>query len=391
MALSVFLLTAPAYASGQSAQDQQQNPAPAAPPPAPQESPAPAPAQQPPPIAANAGIAQSSTSQSGRDLRPTFMHDYSLAPRAFPNIIAPYRQMKIALLDLTNTPRIDSLIQNGKLLLSLDDAITLALENNLNINIARYTPWLAENDMLRSKSGQPYLGTQTILEPFGLGNIPALSFDPIVTAGISDTYTSIPVNNPYLSGTGSTAVTAITAHNFQQTLGYTEGFHTGTNLQVSWQNDRQSSTTPDNILNPVFQGNITITASQQLLNGFGTTPNTRYIVEARNERQAADYYFATQVITTVVSTETAYWELVYARENVKVQQAALTTSTKLYDDNKRQLEIGTMAPLDVLTAQSEMATDQQNLILAQTSQLQQETVLLNAITKQLMDPSLQNV
>ena len=397
-ALSASLLTAPTYARGQQEQQGQQGqsgtqtPAPAAPPSQePQQQQAPQPAPQPPPVAANASISQSGAPQSGRDLRPSFNHDYSKPPKPFPDITAPYREVKIARLDLTNSPRIDSLIQNGKLMLSLDDAITLSLENNLNINIARYTPWLAENDLLRSKSGQPFLGTTTIIQPFGLGAIPVISFDPIVTSQVSDTYTLIPVNNPFISGTGSSAVTALAAHNLQESIGYTEGFHTGTNLQVSWLNDRQSSSSPENIFNPSFQGNITVTLTQQLLNGFGTTPNTRYIMEAKNEERAADFYFATQVITTIVSTETAYWELVYARENVKVQEAALATSSKLYNDNKRQLEIGTMAPLDVLTAQSEMATDQQNLILAQTTQLQQQTVLLNSITKQLMDPTLQNV
>ncbi len=387
-AISASLLMAPAYAGAQQGQEQSGGQTTATPAPPNQEAP-PAPQQAPAP--ANAAIAQSSAPQSGRDLRPSFDHDYSKPPRAFPDITSPFRETKIPKLDLTNSPRIEDLIQNGKLMLSLDDAMTLALENNLSINVARYTPWLAENDVLRSKSGQPFLGTQTILQPFGLGTVPFLSFDPVVTSQISDTYTTIPVNNPFLSGVGTSAVSALTAHNLQETLGYTQGFHTGTDLAVSWTNDRQSSSSPENVFNPSFQGNITVTVTQQLLNGFGTTPNTRYIVEAKNERQAADFYFATQVISTIVTTETAYWELVYARENVKVQEAALATSSKLYNDNKRQLEIGTMAPLDVLTAQSEMATDQQNLILAQTNQLQQQTVLLNAITKQLMDPALQNV
>ncbi|MGA8268631.1 MAG: hypothetical protein WB787_12780, partial [Candidatus Acidiferrales bacterium] len=267
-ALSTSMLMAPAYAGAQQepqAQSGTQSTASAAPV---SQEPSTAP-QQAPPTAANANIAQSSAPQSGRDLRPSFDHDYSKAPRAFPDITQPYREQRIPRLDLTNSPRIENLIQNGKLMLSLEDAITLSLENNLNINIARYTPWLAENDVLRSKSGQPFLGTQTILQPFGLGNIPVLSFDPIVTTQVSDTYTLIPVNNPFISGTGTSAVTALAAHNLQELVGYTEGFHTGTNLQVSWFNDRQSSSSPENIFNPSFQGNITVTLTQQLLNGFG--------------------------------------------------------------------------------------------------------------------------
>jgi len=160
---------------------------------------------------------------------------------------------------------------------------------------------------------------------------------------------------------------------------------------VGWDNTRSSSSSSFNFFNPSVTSSLNVTVSQQLLNGFGRDANTRFIIEAKNERQAADYYFATQVIATIVTAENAYWELVFDRENVKVEEAALATSTKLYNDNKRQLEIGTMAPLDVLTAESEVATDRQNLILAQTTQLQQQTVLLNDIAKVVMDPSLQNV
>ena len=97
---------------------------------------------------------------------------------------------------------------------------------------------------------------------------------------------------------------------------------------------------------------------------------------------------AQQVIATVTQDSNDYWELVYDRENVKVQEAALGVSTKLYEDNKKQLQIGTMAPLDVLTAESQVATDQQNLIVAQTTRLQQQTVLLNDMTKNLLAPEL---
>ncbi|MGA8553654.1 MAG: TolC family protein, partial [Candidatus Acidiferrales bacterium] len=124
--------------------------------------------------------------------------------------------------------------------------------------------------------------------------------------------------------------------------------------------------------------------SQPLLNGFGILPNTRYIIEAKNSIKVADSQFAQQVIASVTQTSNDYWELVYDRENVKVEEAAVAVSQKLYEDNKKQLEIGTMAPLDVLTAESQLATDQQNLIVAQTTKLQQETVLLNDIAKNLL-------
>jgi outer membrane protein TolC len=379
--VSASMLTAPAFA-GPAQQSQEQTQAPA---------PAPAPAAQSV-EPAHGSIAQSATPEPERDLRPSLGKDYSKAPRPFPNLFLPYLEQRIAAPNLSNSPHVNQLVQNGKLTLSLEDAITLALENNLNINVARYTPWLAEVDILRAKSGQPFLGTpQLLTETEGLGTTPVISFDPVITGTFNDTFTVVPVNNPFISGTGTLGALPISEHILNGNIDYSEGFHTGTTVTVGWNNQRTSISPAIDFFNPAVQSNITIGIQQQLLNGFGKLPNTRYIVEAKNERQAADFYFATQVISTIVTTENAYWELVYSRANVRVNEAALATSTKLYNDNKRQLEIGTMAPLDVLTAESEVAADKQNLIVAQTNQLQQQTVLLNAITKQLMAPELQGV
>jgi outer membrane protein len=127
------------------------------------------------------------------------------------------------------------------------------------------------------------------------------------------------------------------------------------------------------------------------LNGFGIAVNTRNIRIAKNNRKIADWAFAQQAITAVTNTITAYWELVFARANVKVDEQALTVSQKLYSDNKKQLDAGTMAPLDVTRAQSEVATDRQNLIVARTVQLQDEQILKNAITKDPLAPDVVNV
>ena len=117
----------------------------------------------------------------------------------------------------------------------------------------------------------------------------------------------------------------------------------------------------------------------------------RNIMIAKNNRKIADLVFVNQAITTVTNTINAYWELVYARENVKVQQQAVAVSEKLFNDNKKQLEIGTMAPLDVTRAESEVASDRQNLIVAQTTQFQDEQVLKNAMTKDPLANNLINV
>jgi outer membrane protein len=160
---------------------------------------------------------------------------------------------------------------------------------------------------------------------------------------------------------------------------------------VSWNNSRTSSTSTANLFNPAVQSTLTIGFSQALLNGFGIAVNTRNIRIANNNRKIADWAFAQLAITTITNTITAYWELVYARANVKVDEQAMTVSQKLYSDNKKQLDAGTMAPLDVTRAQSELATDRQNLIVARTVQLQDEQILKNAITKDPLAPDVVNV
>jgi outer membrane protein TolC len=133
------------------------------------------------------------------------------------------------------------------------------------------------------------------------------------------------------------------------------------------------------------------TVQQQLLNGFGRFINRRNIMIAKNNRKLADYVFEQQAITTVTSTITAYWELVFARANVEVEQQAVAVSQRLYGDNKKQLEIGTLAPLDVTRAEAQLATDQQNLIIAQTVKLQDEQILKNAISKDPLAANIINV
>src|SRR5580693_4628548 len=322
-------------------------------------------------------------SEPARDLKATEGPDYSTGRPMFPNIFAPYAPQRIPEPMLTNSTRLDQLIQDGKLMLSLDDAISLALENNLNISVARFTPWIAETQLLKAEAGGIPQSNST--QQVVLGTSPSVSFDPIVSVGYSWQHGNFPVNNPFISGTGTgTNILVVNQNTSAVNFGYTEGFHTGTNLQITLNTARTATNEPDVFFNPAFTPVLSATLSQPLLNGFGILPNTRYIIEQKNTIKAANSLFAQQVIAVVTQTSNDYWELVYDRQNVKVEEAAVGVSQKLWEDNKKQLEIGTMAPLDVLTAESQLATDQQNLIVAQTTKLQQETVLLNDIAKDLL-------
>jgi outer membrane protein len=318
-------------------------------------------------------------------------YDFTVPPQAFPSLLKPYQQIKIDEPAITNSPRLDQLIHDGKLELSLQDSVELALENSLDIAVQRYYPWIADASILKAKAGGLGYSTPGANFSSSTANLPSLSYDPTLsgTVGVSDALT--PVNNPFISGTGVTGELNLVTHTSQFNTQYSQNFDTGTNLNISWNNTRSSSNSTENFFNPAVQSTLTIGFSQALLNGFGIAVNTRNIRIAKNNRKIADWAFAQQAITTITNTITAYWELVYARANVKVDEQAITVSQKLYNDNKKQLDAGTMAPLDVTRAQSELATDRQNLIVAQTVQLQDEQILKNAITKNPLAPNVVNV
>ena len=327
-------------------------------------------------------------------------YHFSRAPRPFPNLFAPYRAIKVPPNPIVNAPRIEQLIHDNKLEISLQDAVELALENSVDIAVRRYYPWIADVGILKASSGPnasgygvpgaAIPGSSASLNPFAFI---INSYDPLLTSSVSLDDRKQPINNPFISGTGLGALTAasIFIHTDTYNTQYSQYFPTGTSMTVTYDNTRSSSAPTANFFNPYVQSSIFVSFSQNLLSGFGLTVNRRNIIIANNNRKIADLDFAQQAITSVTNTITAYWELAYARENVKVQQQAVAVSEKLYSDNKKQLQIGTMAPLDVTRAESELATNQQNLILAQTVQLQDEQTLKNAISRNPLDPKLVNV
>src|SRR5271163_4744578 len=330
-------------------------------------------------------------------------HDYSNGPRVFPSMLAPYKPVGIEHPDLANSPRIDQLIHDGKLQLTLQDAVELSLQNSLDILIQRYTPWLADTDILLAKAGGSPRGFLSVAQVPGnvaadivasSANVPILNLDPALTSAVSIFSGSIPINNPFTTGAGTTGESGLLAekiHSSAFNFGYSQAFTSGTSVNASWNNARGSTSPTANLLNPSVTSALTATISQQLLNGCCFSVNRRNLIIAKNNRKIADLVFTQQAITTVTNTITAYWELVYARENVKVEQQAVAVSLKLSNDNKKQLEIGTMAPLDVTRAESELASDQGNLLVAQTTQLQDEQVLKNAISKDPLATNLINV
>src|SRR5215475_14209895 len=322
--------------------------------------------------------------------------DFSHAPKPFPNLIAPYRPISIGPSELVNSPRLEQMIHDSKLELSLQDAVELSLENSLDIAVQRYYPWLADAQYLRAKAGGfsgGGGGLPGVAFIASTANSPLPTFDPQLSTTLIFDSRRFPVNNPLTSGTGVgiSTILSLDTHTAQYNTQYSQGFASGTTFFTTWNNTRSSSSSQANLFNPAVQSSIFVGFQQQLLSGFGWNNNRRNILISKNNRKIEDWVFTQQAITTITNTINSYWELVFARENVKVQQQAVTVAEKLYNDNKKQLEIGTMAPLDVTRAESELATDRQNLIVAQTIQLQNQQILKNAISKNPLAANFVNV
>jgi outer membrane protein len=353
--------------------------------------------------------------------KPFVVGEYSKGRSHFPNPIAPYVGVNLPSPSLTNTPRMDQLLQNGKLMLSMNDAIALTLENNLDIAISRYNLNIADTDVLRSKAGASILGVNTgvvqgtpgggvggfggattasggaggttgggggggagtlglVSSTLGIGS-PITSFDPIVTGTLQLD------RGKFLNA--SAFAPAITDQNTSTAdFAYNQGFVTGTNLTVGFNNTRATTSSNFATLSPQLNSNFRATLSQHLLQGFGPLPNTRFIVIARNNRELTDVAFRLQITTTVDQIQNMYWDLVNAYENVKVQQDALALADKTLSDNKKQVEIGTLAPIEIVRAQSQVATNQQSLIVATTNLELQQLLMKNALSRTLVDPAL---
>jgi outer membrane protein len=370
LTLSVILgPVAPAFAQ---AQQQTQTPPPTppqAPPTQAQQAQQPPPAKQAPPVQ----VAQPTTPSAPKKVDDKTPKEYSNGVPWFPNVLGPYSPMHIAMPNLTNSADLQTFVKDGKLYLSLQDAIALALENDLDIAVARYNPLLAETNILSARAG---IGT-------------AFSFDPrlSVTGGIN--HSNTPVGNPFTTGAG-TGATSFTQTVDSLSLQYTQAFQTGTSISVIEQNSHTTSTS-GNLFNPLDQSSLTLGISQALLNGFGFANNRRFIAVAKNSEKISDLAFQQQILTSVTQVETAYWELVFAIQNVGVAQHSVDLAAQLLSDDRKQVEIGTLAPLDVISADAGLSTANQQLIAAQTLLYQDQITLLALITKDPLGPTASKV
>jgi len=321
----------------------------------------------------------------------------------------PYTPKQVAPVDLSNSSRIESLLRAGNIYLSLQDAIALTLENNLDIQIQRYGKPQFQANLLRAEAGGLLRGVPSSVQnattsalssltggAFGSAGGAAVSATQSTSGGtiITQTGTTIPNLDPsfYFAGTlghhtspqsnsFTTGTNALVSRQDGYFTGISKGFITGTNVGINWQNSTLTSNAGVIDFNPYTNASLNLEITQRLLQGFGLAVNNRNIRIAKNNLRVNDLVFKQQVIQTVSQVIAAYWDLVSYHENVKVKEQALQVAQKLYEDNKKQVEIGTLAPIEIVKAESEVATYQQQLVNAQTQLLQQETLIKNALSK----------
>jgi len=307
---------------------------------------------------------------------------------------------------LGNTPRLDSLIRAGNLYLSAQDVIALALENNVDIAIQRYGPYLAREVLRRAQGGgflrdisQPVSPgpTSVSLEGVNVNSLglaesgsgvgsgggiviqlgtPPPNLDPVLFAYANFQHSTTPSSNLFLYLVPSLLNDTRT---FQ--AGYAQTFITGTNAQLTYGATHSSLNSPAWNVNPYTQGYLDLTVTQPLLQGFGIAVNNRNIRVAKNNMKVTDLQLKRQVITTVSAVLNLYWDLVSFNEDLRIKQEALTTATQLYEGNKKQVELGTLPAIEATRAAAEVSAAKENLLIAQTNVAQQETVLKNALSR----------
>ncbi len=343
------------------------------------------------------------TGNSGRGFFSWFSRNYTAHP--FPQV------------SYEDSPRLDKLMRAGNIYLSLRDAIALALENNLDLEYARYNPKLAEANLKRASAGQllrnvsnsisggpssaslgvlaqTSTGSGALAGGGGSGQGGVLSGLSVQLAGsaIPNLDPQFFINGQVIHQTQIQTATNISGTNYlvsqykQSNFGIQQGLLTGTSLQLGMGNTLGfNQNSPYSMFSPFDQASLQFSVQQNLLQGFRPSVNNRAIRVAKNSLRISDLTFKNQVMATVYSVVNLYWDLVAFNDSLKVRQQTLDLNTKLYEDNKRRAELGAIAPIDIIQAEAEMKASQQDVTTAQSQVLQQETILKNYLTRNGMN------
>jgi outer membrane protein TolC len=324
---------------------------------------------------------------------------------------------------LANSPRLNRLVRDGKLYLALKDAIDLALENNLDLAIARYNLPIANTDILRTQAGGFFRGVNTgvvqgtpgggvggfgtgapgagaggttsgaggagagasglVQSTLGAGTAVS-SYDPFISANGGEEHQTLPLSNLTLNG-----VPTLQTNTGQFNVNYSQAFATGTSVSFSFNNARQTTNSIFTNLSPSLNSQYRVVVQQELLAGFGFGPNLRYLRIANNNKKISDIAFKDQVIATVTQIENIYWDLVSAYEQTQVNEKSSAFAMQTLDNARKQLKLESIPEMDVLRAEAEVSKRDQELTVARTSLQLQETLIKNAVTRSLDDPVLE--
>jgi outer membrane protein TolC len=334
-----------------------------------------------------------------------------------------YRPTLVPQPNLANSPRIDTLVKDGVLELSLKDAIALSLENNLDIAIARYNIPIAAADVLRTQAGGLFRGVNTgVVQNTpggGVGGFGAAAsgagaggtsggaggagsgasglvqstlgtgtnvqtFDPSISGQLNNEHYTQPLSNIAIYG-----VPTLQQNTTNGNISYLQNFPTGTSFSAIFDNSRGATNSPNSFLNPSLNSYYHVLLQQQLLAGFGFGPNLRYFRIAKNNQKISDEAFKLQVISTVTQIANMYWDLVAAYEDEQVKSRSLDFANQTLESDRKQLSLQAIPAMDVMRAEGEVATREQDLTVAKTTLQFQELLIKNALTKNLDDPILE--
>ncbi len=348
----------------------------------------------------------------------------------------PYVERPIAPVDLSNSPRIRQLLRSGNIYLSLSDAVALAIENNLDIQLERYNIPAADTELLRAKGGGavrglPYnvfevpvgvggpasplvtaaaaasvgaagsvptnpselgalseqLDNLSLLQTVPLSTGPAIpQFDPALTGQLNWTHQTTPDTDPLAYGAN-----ALTGNTTNANAAYTQGFGPGTELNVGFDNARYTTNSLQSAFSPYTTSSVGFTVTQPLLRGFGLAVNRRFIRISKNEQKIAGLLVQQQLIATVYGVVRLYTDLVALYEDVKVKEETLASAEKLYTDTKAEVDEGTQAPVELTRANAQVFSIRQDLIDSRGLLEEQEAIIKNVITRRTdNDPEVLN-
>ncbi len=360
-----------------------------------------------------------------------------LEPRTlgfFGPLLGPFRRPSVPALFAGSSARLDTLIRDGKLYLTLQDAIALALENNLDVEAERYNLTLARTDVTRAAGGGSVRGIDygIVLPQNGVGGpgSPLLNADTVNTNPTTPTVTdltslnattqtqqslsevstgfqyapgpNIPLFDPQLIGDAgylrrsdtvtlsSTTTTATPSATITTpapldyvaaNLAYLEGFSSGLQLEAIGNNASAVEYGSNRQLDPFSTPSTSVTLTQPLLRGFGRAVNLRYLRIARTDQKISRLLFEQQVLETIYGTSRLYFDLVSLGENVLVKQESLRAATKLREDDEQQETLGTLAPIELTRARALESSSRFDLIQAQGLYKQQEVILRNQLLR----------